>query len=91
MTITNQPTDILLQRKQGLDNYLMMSVVAGVAVPEEMQNELFELQSELEKRGVSERSRDTMAGWLGTEVDGFGIKKPIRQSHSSYVYLARVR
>ncbi len=91
MTIATEPTDILLQRKQGLDNFLMMAVYTGVEVPTEMESELLELTSELEKRGVSDLAMYTLSCYIGSDVDGYVIEKPLSQSYNSYVYLATNR
>lgn len=89
MTIASETTDALLRRKQGLDNFLMMSVANGVPVPAEMEDELRVLSAELDKRGAGHLVLDSFGSWFGCAVGGVRIESLLSESNHGYTFLGQ--
>jgi serine/threonine protein kinase len=87
MSLHNENREELQTRKEGLEYTAMMMAVEGFPIPEDLANELMQVQAQLSELGDAAAPLRTWTSWLGHTVEGFNLRERI--SHGTYSHLFR--
>jgi len=90
MSLADEDTAVLLERRQVLDSTVMNMTIAGLAVPPELELEFLAVQDELIRRGQSAplSAARNWTNWLGKKIGDYRIDYLIEEGLYWYLFHA---
>lgn len=90
MSLADEDTDVLIQRRVLLDSTVMNMCMAGVEVPPEVAQEFEAVQDELIRRGKNQMPDPprTWTNWLGVKIGQYKIQYLIEEGLYWYLFHA---
>jgi len=92
MSLADEDTNVLLERRQVLDSTVMNMTVAGLEVPPELELEFRAVQDELIRRGQSAplKAKRNWTYWLGKKIGDYRIDYMIEEGLYWYLFHANL-
>ncbi len=88
MSIENESDETLLAMKQSFDSMLMGCSLAGLPSPAEIEEQFSQVQTELARRGVSQKATAGWTDWLGKEIGSYRLDYLIEEGFYFYLFHA---
>lgn len=88
MSLPGENREELQKKLDGLESTIMIMAVQGLAVPDELANELAQVRIALDELGGEIQSR-RWTSWLGQSIEGFTLVE--RLSHGTFSHLFRAQ